>query len=253
MIIIKSKTEIDLIRESSRIVARTLDLVKNNVRPGVSTKELEIIAEDYILSQNARAAFKGYSQGDSTPFPAAICASIDDEVVHGIPGERKLKEGEIISIDVGVVKNGYYSDAALTVPVGTVSDEILKLLEVTEKSLHVGIEQAVKNNRVEDISFSIQNYVESFGFSIVRELTGHGVGKYLHEDPSIPNFGKAGKGPKLKNGMTIAIEPMVNYGNKAVVIGYDGWTVMAKDGLPSAHFEHTVLINNNTPEILSVI
>ena len=253
MIYIKTKKEIDLIRESSRIVAETLQLLKRNVRPGITTKELDQIAEDYILSNNAIAAFKGYSQGGSSiDYPGAICASIDEQVVHGIPGSRVLKEGEIISLDVGVKKNGYYGDAALTVAVGNISEEKRKLMEVTEKSLYLGIEQAIENNKIHDISAAVQEYVEVNGFSVVRDLCGHGVGKHLHEDPSIPNFGKQGTGPKLKNGMTIAIEPMVNLGRFDVRTLFDGWTVVSTDGLPSAHFEHTILITDSNPEILSV-
>jgi methionyl aminopeptidase len=252
VILIKSKKEIDYIRLSCKIVAETLQLVKKYVRPGVTTKELDKIAEDYILSNNAVAAFKGYSQGGSIAFPAAICASIDDEIVHGIPGNRILKEGEIISIDVGVNKDGYFGDAALTVSVGRISDEKKQLMEVTEKSLYLGIEKAICENKVHDISFAVQEYVETNGFSVVRELCGHGVGKFLHEDPSIPNYGKKGTGAKLKNGMTIAIEPMVNAGGYYIKTASDGWTVITADGKPSAHFEHTVLISNFEPEILTV-
>ena len=253
MIYIKTKKEIDYIRESCKIVAETLQLLKGNVRPGITTKELDRIAEDYILSNNGIAAFKGYSQGGSSiDYPAAICSSIDDEVVHGIPGNRVLKEGEIISLDVGVQKKGYFGDAALSVAVGTISEEKQKLMDVTEKSLYMGIEQAVVDNRVHDISSAVQDYVEMNGFSVVRDLCGHGVGKFLHEEPSVPNYGKKGTGAKLKNGMTIAIEPMVNMGKYSVKTNYDGWTVLTIDGLPSAHFEHTILISNGKPEILTV-
>ncbi|QQS34966.1 MAG: type I methionyl aminopeptidase [Ignavibacteriales bacterium] len=253
MIYIKTQKEIDLIKTSCRIVAETLQLVKSNVRPGVTTGELNQIAEDYILSNNARAAFKGYSQGGpSIDFPAALCTSVEDEVVHGIPGKRVLKSGEIISIDVGVEKNGYFGDAALTVAVGPITEEKQKLLDVTEKSLYVGIENAVNDNKVHDISAAIQEFVELNGFSVVRELCGHGVGKYLHESPSIPNFGKRGTGSRLKNGMTLAIEPMVNAGKEKVKTDSDGWTVRTADAFPSAHFEHTILISGGKPEILTV-
>lgn len=252
MIYIKTKKEIDYIKESCKIVAETLQLLKGSVRPGITTKELDKIAEDYILSNDATAAFKGYSQAGSFDFPGSICASIDDEIVHGIPGNRVLKEGEIISLDVGALKNGYYGDAAISVAVGQISQEKQKLMDITERSLYLGIEEAKLDNRVHDISAAIQSYVESNGFSIVRDLCGHGVGKYLHEDPSVPNFGKKGTGAKLKKGMTIAIEPMVNMGSFAVRTSEDGWTVITKDGLPSAHFEHTILISNGKPEILTV-
>ena len=253
MIYIKTEKEIDLIRESCKIVAETLQLLKSYVKPGISTLELDKIAEDYILSNNAKAAFKGYSQAGSFKFPGSICASVDNAVVHGIPGQRVLNNGEIISLDVGVFKNGYYGDAAITVPVGSLSEEKKKLLDVTEKSLYMGIDEAKENNRVHDISGTIQEYVEENGFSVVRELCGHGVGKFLHEEPSVPNFGKKGTGIKLRNGMTIAIEPMVNLGKDKVLTGDDGWTVLTADGSPSAHFEHTVLISNGKPEILTMV
>jgi methionyl aminopeptidase len=252
VILIKSKKEIDYIRESCRIVAETLQLLKSNVKLGITTLELDKIAEDYIRSNDATPAFKGYSQGGAPGFPGSICSSIDDQVVHGIPSSRTLKTGEIISIDIGVLKNGYYGDAALSVPVGEINKDKQKLLEVTERSLHLGIEQAIAGNRIHDISNSVQIYVELNGFSVVRDLCGHGVGKFLHEDPSIPNFGKKGTGPKLKNGMTLAIEPMVNAGKYDVITARDGWTVLTADGSTSAHFEHTILINNNQPEILTV-
>jgi len=252
VILIKSKKEIDYIRESCRIVAETLQLLKSNVKPGITTLELDKIAEDYIRSNNAVPAFKGYSQGGAPGFPGSVCSSVDDEVVHGIPGSRILKEGEIVSVDIGVLKNGFFGDAALTVAVGNISDEKKKLMDVTERSLQLGIEQAVAGNKVHDISNAVQVYVEANGFSIVRDLCGHGVGKFLHEDPSIPNFGRKGTGPKLKNGMTIAIEPMVNAGKYDVITANDGWTILTADGSTSAHFEHTILINNNSPEILTI-
>lgn len=252
MIYIKTKKEIDFIRESCRIVAETLKLVSNNVRPGVATIELDRIAEEYIFSNNAKAAFKGYSQAGSYDYPASICVSIDDEVVHGIPDDRVLKEGEIVSIDVGVLKNGYFGDAAVSVAVGKISPDKKKLLDVTEKSLYEGIKEAKLDNRVHDISFAIQNYVEANGFSVVKDLCGHGVGKFLHEEPAVPNYGVRGTGPKLKKGMTIAIEPMVNSGTYKVKTAKDGWTVLTQDGLPSAHFEHTILVSNGSPEILTV-
>ena len=252
MILIKSKKEIDYIRESCRIVAETLQLLKSNVRPGITTLELDKIAEDYIRSNNAVPAFKGYSQGSAPGFPGSVCSSVDDEVVHGIPGSRILKDGQIVSLDIGFLKNGFFGDAALSVAVGNISDEKKKLMDVTERSLQLGIEQAVAGNKVHDISNAIQIHVESNGFSIVRDLCGHGVGKFLHEDPSIPNFGKKGTGPKLKNGMTLAIEPMVNAGKYDVITANDGWTILTADGSTSAHFEHTILINNNLPEILTI-
>ena len=252
MIYIKTQKEIDFIIESSRIVAETLRLVKGNVKVGVTTYELNLIAEDYIRSNNAIPAFKGYSQGGLAGFPGSVCTSINDAVVHGIPGPVKLEDGDIISLDVGVLKNNYYGDAAITVAVGKISDEKKMLLEVTEKSLQLGIEQAKSGNRVHDISAAVQDYVEQNGFSVVRDLCGHGVGKFLHEDPAVPNFGRRGTGSKLKRGMTLAVEPMVNAGGYEVITSPDGWTVLTADGAPSAHFEHTILILDDSPEILTV-
>jgi len=251
VVLIKTKKEIDYIRESCQIVAETLQLLKRYAKSGITTLELDKIAEDYILSNNARAAFKGYSQAGSFDFPGSICSSIDDEVVHGIPGNRVLKEGEIISVDVGVEKNGYFGDAALSIAIGKISDEKQKLMDITEKSLYLGIEQACEGNRLGDISNAIQSEVEKNGFSVVRELCGHGVGKHLHEEPQVPNNGKKGSGMLLKNGMTLAIEPMVNMGSYKVFVAEDGWTVYTSDGLPSAHFEHTIAIVNGKAEILT--
>lgn len=252
MIIIKSKKEIDYIRESAKIVAETLQLVKRYAEVGKTTLELDKIAEDYILSNNGTPAFKGYSQAGSIDFPGTICSSLNEEVVHGIPSNRTLQSGDLLSVDVGVKKDGYFGDAALTIAVGEVDEEKLNLMDATEKSLYLGIEQAKKNNRIGDISAAIQDYIESRGFSIVKDLCGHGVGKYLHEDPQVPNFGRANSGAKIKNGMTVAIEPMINIGTHEVNVASDGWTVYTRDRKASAHFEHTVAIINDNPEILSV-
>lgn len=252
MILIKSKREIDYIRESCKIVAETLQLLKRYAKAGITTLELDKIAEDYIRSNDARPAFKGYSQAGSIDFPGSICSSIDDEVVHGIPSNRVLKEGEILSIDTGVEKNGYFGDAALTVAIGEISKEKQQLMDVTEKSLYLAIEQAVEKNRIGDISYAVQFYVDNFGYGIVRDLTGHGVGKFLHEEPQIPNFGKKNSGALIKNGMTLAIEPMINLGTHKVLVADDGWTILTADGKPSAHFEHTIAIIDGKPEILTV-
>ncbi len=252
MIFIKNAQEIDGIRKSCQIVAEVLELLGTMIKPGITTKMLDEVAEDFIKSKGGIPAFKGYSQAGSFNYPASICASIDNAVVHGIPNDEELKEGQIISIDVGVQFNGYFGDAAKTFAVGKVSDLKKKLMKVTEDSLYRGIEKARNGNRVSDISRAIQTYVESNGFSIVRELTGHGVGKYLHEDPSIPNYVVSGPSPKLREGMTIAIEPMVNAGTYRVKTLKDGWTIVTEDGQPSAHFEHTILITKDKPEILTV-
>lgn len=251
MVLIKTKKEIDYIRESCQIVAEVLQLLKRYAKIGVTTIELDKIAEDYILSNNSRPAFKGYSQAGSFDFPGSICSSVDDEVVHGIPGKRVLKDGEILSIDVGVEKNGYFGDAALSVAIGTISKEKQMLMDITERSLYLGIEQAVQGNRMGDVSNAVQNEVEKNGFSIVRDLCGHGCGRRLHEDPQIPNYGKKGSGVAIKNGMTLAIEPMVNMGTYKVYVAEDGWTVYTADGLPSAHFEHTIAVIDDKPEILT--
>jgi len=248
---LKTKREIELIRESCRIVAEVLKLVGAQVRPGVTTLELDKLAEDYIRTFGGIPAFKGYGSQKNNLFPATLCTSIDAAVVHGIPSKRMLKEGEIVSIDVGVKKDGYFGDGAWTFPVGGISAEKQRLLEVTRESLCKGIEKAVVGNRIQDISFAVQSHVEANGFSVVRELVGHGVGKELHEPPNVPNFGKAGTGAELKNGMTLAIEPMVNLGGYQVTMESDGWTVVTRDGLPSAHFEHTIAIVDGKPEILT--
>lgn len=250
MILVKSKKEIEHIRESSRIVAEVLDLIEGMIRPGITTGELDKAAEDHIRSRGGTPAFKGYGPREN-PFPAALCTSVDSEVVHGIPGSRVLNEGEILSVDVGVKKNGYYGDAARSFRVGTVSPEKDRLMKVTREALAKGIEQARPGNHVEDISHAIQTHVEANGFSVVRDLVGHGVGKKLHEEPSVPNFGKRGRGELLKNGMTLAIEPMVNAGTWEVRFLTDGWTVVTLDGQPSAHFEHTIAIVDGNPEVLT--
>lgn len=248
MIIFKTPEEIKIMREAGRIVAETHMKLKEAIRPGITTAELDRIAEKYILSRGATPAFKGY-QG----FPASICASINEELVHGIPGLRKLKNGDIISIDIGAVYNGFYGDAAVTVPVGEVSQEAIDLLQVTEDALMKGIQLAVVNNRLSDISNAIQKYVEEKGYAVVKDYVGHGIGRQMHEDPQVPNFGRPGFGPKLKPGLVLAIEPMVNIGTEEVVTLADNWTVVTKDKKLCAHFEHTIAITENGPEILTVI
>jgi methionyl aminopeptidase len=248
---VKNQREIALMREAGRIVAEVLDLVGSHVRPGVRTAELDRMAEEYIRSQGGRPAFKGYGPDRDNPFPATLCISADDAVVHGIPDDRRLEEGQVVSVDVGVSKGGYFGDAARTFPVGQVSAEAARLLQVTRESLHEGIARARAGNHLHDVSAAIQAFVESAGFSVVRDLCGHGIGRQLHEDPSVPNYGVPGTGVLLKAGMTLAIEPMVNAGTYRVRLDDDGWTVRTADGRPSAHFEHTVLITANGAEILT--
>lgn len=251
MVRIKTKREIELIRESSKIVADVLKLIRSYVKPGVTTLELDRVAEDFIRSFKAEPAFKGYGKNKSNLFPATLCTSIDSEVVHGIPTKRALREGEILSVDVGVKKEGWYGDGAHSFAVGEVSKEKQRLLKATEEALYKGIEKAVVGNRLHDISYAVQESVEAEGFSVVRDLVGHGVGKELHEDPSVPNFGKPGTGIKIEDGMTLAIEPMVNAGRWQVHVAPDGWTILTEDGRPSAHFEHTIAIVNGKAEILT--
>ena len=252
MIPLKSIEEIEFIRESSRIVADVLKLVGAQVRPGMTTLELDKVAEDFIRSMGGEPAFKGYGWDKKNLFPATLCTSIDAEVVHGIPSKRMLKDGDLLSIDVGVKKNGFYGDGACSFAIGEVSEEKQRLMRVTQESLAKGIEQAVAGKRVHDVSNAIQHHVEANGFSVVRDLVGHGVGRKLHEEPSIPNFGEAGTGVVLKDGMTLAIEPMVNAGTWRVKVATDGWTVLTVDGKPSAHFEHTIAIVHGKAEILTL-
>lgn len=246
MIYYKTIEEIERIRESSLLVARTLAEVAKRIGPGVTSLELDKLAEEFIRDHGAIPAFKGYNG-----FPASLCVSPNSEVVHGIPNNKPFKEGDIVSVDCGVLKNEYFGDSAYTFPIGEVSDAVRKLLRVTKESLYQGINAAVEGKRLQDISFEIQTYCESHGYSVVRELVGHGIGRKLHEAPEVPNFGKRGSGPKLKQGLVIAIEPMINMGRKNVLHGKDGWTITTQDGLPSAHFEHTVAIGKNKAEILS--
>lgn len=246
MIVIKSKQQIELMREAGKIVAETHQILKEAVRPGISTLELDKIAEDNIRKYNAIPSFKGYGG-----FPGSICASVNDEVVHGIPSSRILKEGDIVSLDIGAYYKGYHSDSAKTHGVGVISEEDRKLIEVTKQSFYEGIKFAKEGYRLSDISHAIQEYVEKYGFSVVRDLVGHGIGTQLHEDPQIPNYGLPGKGPRLQSGMVLAIEPMINAGRYKVKILSDDWTVVTADGKKSAHYEHTIAITNDEPIILS--
>jgi methionyl aminopeptidase len=248
VIILKSPREIEQLKIANAIAAEVLERLKGGVKPGITTQELDGIAEETILSKGASPAFKGYRG-----YPKSICASINEEVVHGIPGQRKLKDGDIVSLDVGVNFHGYYGDAALSLPVGDVDPAAQKLLEVTEKALYIGIDMAKVGNRLFDISYAIQEWVEKHGFSVVRDFVGHGIGKNLHEDPQIPNFGSPHQGPRLEKGMVFALEPMVNEGTYEVRILQDGWTVVTADGKRSAHFEHTVAILNGGAQILSAL
>ena len=246
MIYYKTNEEIELIRESSLLVGKALAEVAKHIKPGVSTLALDKIADEFISDNGGSAAFKGYHG-----FPNCLCISINAQVVHGIPSKYELNEGDVVSVDCGVLKNNFYGDSAYTFIAGEAKPEVVKLLEVTKESLYKGLENALVGKRIGDIGNAVQTHAESFGYSVVRELVGHGLGRSLHEDPEVPNYGKRGVGQKLQKGMVIAIEPMINMGKKTVRQESDGWTITATDGLPSAHFEHTIAIGVEKADILS--
>jgi len=247
MIILKSLQEIEKIRKACLIVSDVLDRIREHVRPGISTQALDEIAERQILAAGSKPAFKGYRG-----YPKTLCTSVNNEVIHGIPAkEVVLNVGDIVSIDVGAIVDGFYGDAAVTMPVGTISKEAERLIKVTEESLYRGIDQARTGKRLYDISYAVQSHVEAHGYSVVREYVGHGIGRNLHEDPQIPNFGSQGQGPRLKPGMVLAVEPMVNAGGSATAVKDDGWTAVTSDGSLSAHFEHTIAIMPDGPWILT--
>jgi methionyl aminopeptidase len=246
MIICRSPSEIEKLKQSNRIVMLILDELRKLVKPGVTTIELDQFAEKLIRKHDCTPAFKGYRN-----YPACLCASVNEQIVHGIPSTRKLLEGDILSLDLGVKLDGFYGDAAITVPVGEISAESRKLITITEQALYFGIEKARSGNRLSDISHVIQTWVENHGFSVVRDFVGHGIGKNLHEEPQIPNFGKPGFGPRLRKGMVFALEPMVNVGSHQVTVLEDGWTAVTTDGSLSAHFEHTIAVTDDGPIILS--
>lgn len=246
MIYIKSRQEIEIMRQAGRIVAEAHELIREAVKPGVTTKELDAIAEKHIIKSGAIPAFKGYGG-----FPASICASVNHEVVHGIPGLKTLEDGDIISIDIGALYKGYYGDAAKTHAIGKISERAKELIEITRESFYEGIKFAKLGYRLSDISYAVQTHVEDKGLSVVRSYVGHGIGTNMHEEPQIPNYGPPGKGPRLKEGMVLAIEPMINIGTYEVKVLSDGWTVVTLDGEYSAHYEHTVAITDGEPEILT--
>jgi methionyl aminopeptidase len=246
MIFLKSDEEVSLIKESAQVLGKAHAEVAKWIKPGVTTKQLDKIADEFIRDNQGSPSFKGYNG-----FPSALCISLNETVVHGFPSQYQLREGDVISIDCGVKLNGFHSDSAYTYPIGNVSGEVINLLKRTKQSLYLGIEQATEGKRVGDIGYSIQTYVERFGYGVVRELVGHGVGRNLHESPEVPNYGKRGQGPKLREGMVIAIEPMITLGKRAVVQEKDGWTIRTTDRKPAAHFEHTVLVRKGKAEILT--
>ena len=252
-ITIKSNRELAHMREAGKVVAQTKVKLMDAIRPGVTTAELDRLAEKQIRDMGATPSFKGYTAGGPTPFPATICVSINEEIVHGIPGGRVLREGDVVSVDVGATANGFHADSAFTVGVGAISDEARCLVETTRESLETGISRARAGGRVGDISAAVQQYAESRGYGVVRQYVGHGIGRALHEDPQVPNYGKAGRGPTLRAGMTLAIEPMLNLGTWETIQLGDGWTVATADGELSAHFEDTIAITQNGSEVLTAV
>jgi methionyl aminopeptidase len=246
MLHLKTGEQVELLRASNQLVSKTLAELAKIIRPGITTLRLDQVAEEFIRDNKALPGFKGYNN-----FPNTLCTSVNDEVVHGIPSKYELKDGDIVSIDCGVILEGFYGDSAFTFPVGEISSEKKRLLDYTRESLEAGTEQAISGNRVGDISWAVQDKAESGGYSVVRELVGHGLGKNLHESPEVPNYGRRGRGPKLKEGLVICIEPMINMGGRSVRQMNDGWTVKTLDGLPSAHFEYAVAVMKNEADILT--
>lgn len=246
MIVYKIAEEIEIMREAAQIVSRTLGILTPHIKPGTTPLELDKMAEEYIRSQDAIPGFLGLYD-----FPNTLCVSVNEQVVHGIPNDRRLEEGDIISVDCGAIYKGYYGDHAYTFEVGEVAPEVKKLLDVTKECLYLGIQEAQEGSRIGDIGFAIQQHAEKHGYGVVRDLVGHGLGKTMHEDPQVPNYGRRGRGKKIKNGLTIAIEPMINMGTERVVQLEDKWTIVTADGKPSAHFEHDIAVVDGKPEILS--
>jgi methionyl aminopeptidase len=246
MILIKTEEEIELLRKSNELVSKTLAEVAKIIRPGITTQQLDRLAEEYILDNGGKPGFKGYNE-----YPKTLCTSVNSEVVHGIPSSYEIQDGDIVSIDCGVILNGYYGDSAYTFSIGEVDESIIKLMKVTKESLFKGIEFAVEGRRLGDIGYAIQNHCENAGFSVVREMVGHGLGKNLHEPPEVPNYGRRGKGTMLRKGMVICIEPMINIGKKEIMQEKDGWTIKTADNKPSAHYELAVAVNKDKADILS--
>ena len=250
-IFLKTEDEIELLRQSNLLVGRTLAEVAKLIKPGVTTAELDRVAEEFIRDNGAVPTFKGFPNPNGSPFPATLCTSVNDQVVHGIPSERSLQDGDIISVDCGVLMNGFCGDSAYTFCVGEVSAEVKRLLKVTKESLYLGIQQAVHGKRLGDIGYVVQQSCESAGYGVVREFVGHGIGKEMHEDPQVPNYGRRGTGPLLKSGMCLAIEPMITMGGHQIYLENDGWSVRTQDGKYAAHFEHTVAVRQGQADILS--
>ncbi|MBO4730684.1 MAG: type I methionyl aminopeptidase [Bacteroidaceae bacterium] len=251
MIYLKTEDEIELMRQANLLVGRTLAEIARIIKPGVTTRQIDALADTYIRDNGAIPTFKGFPGQNGVPFPASVCTSVNEQVVHGIPTDTPLKEGDIVSVDCGTLLNGYNGDSCYTFCVGEVSKEVKQLLLTTKQSLYLGIEAAIAGRRVGDISYAVQHHCESQGYGVVHELCGHGIGREMHEDPMVPNFGKRGNGPQLKNGMCIAIEPMITMGSREIGILSDGWTIVTRDSKPAAHFEHTIAIHHGKADILS--
>lgn len=251
MIYLKTEDEIELLRQANLLVGKTLAEIARIIKPGVTTRQIDTLAETYIRDNGAIPTFKGFPNNDGVPFPAAVCTSVNEQVVHGIPTDEPLKDGDIVSVDCGTLLNGYNGDSCYTFCVGEVSNEVKQLLKTTKESLYRGIEAAIVGRRIGDIGYAVQQHCEAQSYGVVRELCGHGIGRKMHEDPMVPNYGKRGNGPLIKNGLCIAIEPMITMGSREIGILSDGWTIVTQDGKPAAHFEHTIAIHNGKADILS--
>lgn len=251
MIYLKTEDEIELLRQANLLVGKTLAEIARIIKPGVTTRQIDTLAETYIRDNGTIPTFKGFPNNDGVPFPAAVCTSVNEQVVHGIPTDEPLKDGDIVSVDCGTLLNGYNGDSCYTFCVGEVSNEVKQLLKTTKESLYRGIEAAIVGRRIGDIGYAVQQHCEAQSYGVVRELCGHGIGRKMHEDPMVPNYGKRGNGPLIKNGLCIAIEPMITMGSREIGILSDGWTIVTQDGKPAAHFEHTIAIHNGKADILS--
>lgn len=251
MIYLKTEDEIELLRQANLLVGSTLAEIARMIKPGVTTRQIDALADTFIRDHGAIPTFKGFPSPEGQPFPASVCTSVNEQVVHGIPTDTPLKEGDIVSVDCGTLLNGYNGDSCYTFCVGEVSQEIRQLLKTTKESLYLGIQAAIAGRRIGDISYAVQHHCESHSYGVVRELCGHGIGREMHEDPMVPNYGRRGNGPQIKNGLCIAIEPMITMGSREVGILNDGWTIVTRDGKPAAHFEHTIAVHNGKADILS--
>jgi len=251
MIYLKTEDEIELLRQANLLVGSTLAEIARMIKPGVTTRQIDTLADTFIRDHGAIPTFKGFPNNEGIPFPASVCTSVNEQVVHGVPDDTPLKEGDIVSVDCGTLLNGYNGDSCYTFCVGEVAPEVRQLLKITKESLYLGIEAAVAGRRIGDIGYAVQNHCESHSYGVVRELCGHGIGREMHEDPMVPNYGRRGNGPQIKNGLCIAIEPMITMGSREIGVLSDGWTIVTRDGKLAAHFEHTIAIHNGKADILS--